>query len=454
VNDTQSNSGTGAAKAPDFSSAQQSGAMPGRPTPTGEVAPVPLFVPLSGWRKYMYSLSPTFGDKYRTTTRSRKDLKILDAKHAEGLADHAVFMTNLVNQAHAEALDIDHSMKLALKARLIERLRFLSNLGIQPIIVVSNIKSAGKSTYAIGIGETIAEYTRKNPLLIPSTANTATATAGLMAGVQGNLITVDDYMRDIKQYGAYRALESVVPRTKNGLGVIVEDSKSAADADDASKVKEFMHMIDVTLPNVTVLILDLGNDNISRRSIALQAARLGHVINFAFLMDNMVTHETLTRTVSGYNTDFGIPEEIEEELYKEFENKHATGLFVPTRDKVEHSIAVANKVPNSYPIDFSDFMRPKTQDATTADVPTWGGTGVSVPNEPSFSRKDAGGKLLPFDLDAISLDTQISYLQGAVANFEIAGFNTGFDIGEPMVAKLPTHNPKRRRELGNADSDS
>lgn len=334
--------------------------------------------------------------------------------------------------------ELELNAKLSYKDQLIARLRFLANMGIRPIIVVANIKSAGKSTDSIGMATVIAEYARNMVLLVPSTTNTATATAGLMAGITGDAITVDEYMQNIKIYGAYRALSQKVPRTKNGLGVIVEDSKSAADVDDASKVKLFMEMIDVTIPNVDVLVLDLGNDNISLRSIALQAARLGHVLNFPFLMDNPVTHDTLRRTLDGYNTDAGIPDEIREELYQGFENRSYTGVDITTQDKVEHSIVIANKVPAGTHVDFTDFTRSRSQGASAVDLPTWKGTGIGVPDEPSFARNDAAGTLLPFDLAAIKLETEISYLEAAVANFEVTGFQTKVAIGTPMVANIPS----------------
>lgn len=339
-----------------------------------------------------------------------------------------------INAAQQAALY--HQSRVDYRQELIHRLKELAALGIQPVIVVGNVKSAGKTSTSIGVGTVIAEHTRKMVVAIPSTAHTATATIGVMSGVNGNVLTCEEYLHHVDRYGTYRTLEERLPRTDWGLGVIVESSDSSAnDADDALIVP-YMRAIDVTLPNVSALILDLGNDNISKRSIATQAARLGHVLVLPFMLDAPVTHKSLSMTMKGYNTDDGIPADVWAELYESFQNKATTGLSVSTREKVSHSILVATKASPEDEVDFSHYALVDTQNTHAVDLPPWRGTGICVPNEPSIGRK-VDGNLVPFDYTAIQLETDISYLEIAVASYEITGYQTGANIGDPMVANLP-----------------
>lgn len=326
----------------------------------------------------------------------------------------------------------------AYKQALVDRLKFLANLGVQPIICVANVKSATKSATSIGIGSAIAEYCRNMSLIIPSTANSATVTVGAMSGISGKKITIDTYLEKIKEYGDYRALNHHTPRTHQGLRVIVEDSSSAANEDDANKVLPFVKAIDVSLPNVDVLIFDLGNDNISKRSIALQAARLAHVLVMPFAPDTPITRTTLRSTIAGYISDTGIPEDVWQEMYDPFEHKAATGLNVSVRDKVKNSILVASKT--SGPVDFAGYAIPK-QSADAEDVAPWAGTGITVPYEPIWERKDADGEPVPFDYSLIGLETEIGYLEIAVAAFEITGHLNKVAIGTPLVANIKESAP-------------
>lgn len=379
------------------------------------------------------ALSKTDRDNYLAMASQEAELA---RREAERVAEEA--RQAAARQAELERRQADqarHQARVDYREALIVRLRYLANEGIQPIFTVANIKSATKSATAIGLGTVIAQYTRGMTLLIPSTANTATVTVGQMAGIAGKDVSVDEYLDGIKEFGAYRQLSSRTPRTKEGLRVIVEAGSSAANEDDANKVVPYVEAIDVTLPNVDALIFDLGNDNISKRSIALQAARLAHVLILPFVPAEPPTVTTLMRTVDGYNTDEGIPEDVQQELYAEFRNVDATGLNIKTRDKVHHSILVASKT--SAEVDFASYVLSE-QSASADDLPPWAGTGITVPEEPVWKWKTEDGKLRPFDYSKIELETDISYLRLAVAGYELTGVATGVNIGTPMVANLPT----------------
>ena len=341
-------------------------------------------------------------------------------------------------EARVRTLKEHHAKRVMLRQMLVRRLKFLAAQGVQPVIVIANSKSAGKTSTAIGVGTAISEHTRKVVVALPSTANTATVTIGMMAGIPDNALTVEELLLNIDLYGSYRTLDEKLPRTDWGLGVVIESSRSSANDSDDALIAPYMKAIDATLPNVSALILDLGNDNISRTSIALQAARLGHVLVFPFMLDAPVTHGSLSTTMKAYSSDNGIPEDVEKTLYGNFANRSATGLSIPTPEKVRTSILVATRTNPEEGVNFKHFASSGEQNSGTPDLTPWDGTGICVPNEPSIGRK-VDGKLVPYDYDEISPETDIAYLEIAVACFEITCAQQGRDIGEPMVAHLPAH---------------
>lgn len=311
---------------------------------------------------------------------------------------------------------------------LIEALRFLANLGITPVISFVNIKSATKTSNALGVGNVIAQFTRKRTLILPASTNSATGTLGLMSGVHGVPITFSEYSRNLKEFGVPRTLSRRVPLTPWGLGVIIEDANSAADEDDDLAAKQFLDTVDTTLPNVDVLILDHGNDNISKLSIVLQAARISHTLNLPFKFDDPVTGDMLERTMAGYSTDNGIPEDVETSLYAEFENRRFTGLDTLMSEKLRRSIIIATKAKIDEAVDFRALATPVIQGAHAQGIKQWDGVGIRVPTDPSVGKKDDKGRLMPFNLDALQRDTLIAYLEIAVANFEAAAPLQGFDL--------------------------
>lgn len=424
--------------------------------------PIPQTGPRAVWYELLRKVKKEVSTPPALSSKDRKAYEAMASEEAERARQEAARIAEearqraeweaeqarqeAARQAELERQQADearHQARLDYREQLIDRLRYLANAGIQPIFTVANIKSATKSATAIGLGTVIAQYTRGMTLLIPSTANTATVTAGQMAGIVGRDVSIDDYLQGIENFGVYRQLSARTPRTKEGLRVIVEAGSSAANEDDANKVVPFVKAIDVTLPNVDALILDLGNDNISKRSIATQAARLAHVVILPFVPDDPITHTTLRKTIDGYNTDEGIPADVWTELFAEFRNVDATGLNIKTRDKINHSILVATKA--SGKVDFASYVLME-QSASADDLPPWAGTGITVPEEPVWKWKTEDGKLRPFDYSKILLETDISYLMLAVAGYELTGVATGVDIGAPMVAnvpKSPTHSEAR-----------
>lgn len=395
--------------------------------------------PTMGWPKYRYALNRLLKKPHIVPALSRKQSELISADY--DLARQ--MMQDEINAAHDEAL-IEHTAWKAQKEleaktdyrdALDARVKYLGrDMGISATIAIANIKSATKTATTLGSASEMAELTRKKTVLLPMTSNTATATAGKMAGIVGSVVTIDEYIEQIESFADAFSLDRV-PGTDAGLTVVVEGNSGAANDDDEDKVVKLVHAVDVSLNSVRFLYLDLGNDNIRRRRIALQAARLAHVLVFPFNVQDPITHDSLRETLDGYNSDKGIPEDIWKDLYEDFRNIDRTGINTPTPVKVAQSIVVATKAEG--PVDFNYYTRPMRQDASAEGFMEWDGTGICVPLEPRWTQRNPNGGVTPYSREKIQLETHISYLEITVAALELAGHAQGINIGTPMVANIP-----------------
>lgn len=316
-------------------------------------------------------------------------------------------------------------------ANRVDRLRFLASLGIQPIMSFCNIKSGTKTTNALYVGSVISEITRKKVLVVPATQNTATGTTAVMAGISSaNSITVSQLSRDIKDYGAFRVLSSRVPVTQFGLAVVSEDDNNVQVKKSMYAIEEFRELALTILPNVDVLILDHGNDDIQDGSVVLEATRLSHVLNFAFDVTAPITRVMLSRTLRGYNTDT-------DEVDMTLDPNTQTGRSTSTLDKVAHSVVIATKTsPGAY-TDFEALTTPEEQSVHASPLPKWQGTGVQVPMDDYIATVMDGETVSICDLNKIDERTYLQYLEIAVANFEEAARVQGITIpGEVISSRV------------------
>jgi hypothetical protein len=354
-----------------------------------------------------------------------------------------------IEEMHAE--ERRKADELARKAALeaetdwhIKRLRHLAALGIQPIIAFCNIKSGSKTTAALYVGSLIAEYTRKNVVALPATHNSATSTLAAMAGIaEGETITISEYSNDIDEFGVYRTLSQRVPRTEFGLGVISEDPNSTIDEENGTEAVQreaydtFDKVIRTTLPNVDVLLLDLGNDNIERYNIALSAARFADVLNLVALKTATYSKLTMRKTFTGYSTGkaLDLPEN-KEPLPGE--------RFSPS-DKVLASNLIMSGVGLGETIDFDELTRPPEQMMHAPDQVRWHGHGFCVPYDPYIAREDGS----VCDITKIMPETKLAFLRIAVASFEKAAWSQHINTGaDPhLQRRTPQRSPSNSSQF-------
>lgn len=335
---------------------------------------------------------------------------------------------NLRRAAEAEAVRREEEaerQRFLTKLNLsILRLRWLASVpDLQPVVTVANIKGgASKTTTALYLGAVIAEYTRKFALVLPATHNTSTSNVSLVAGIkEGVTITFSELNRDIKQYGAYRALSMRVPRTPAGLGVVSEDVDEDINIVNTHTADDFKETIGTIRPNVDFLILDTGNDDINLTSIPLAAVRLSTALVFTSTADAVYTQQKLPSTMRFYQTDTAWTRPAEE----------VDTPSVATPQKVSNAIVLVSKVRPDDHIDFEDLVRSSVQSAHASPTLPFCGTTMTVPYDDYMGRSvQYLGRNVPppCNIYKISQVTLMAYLELAIACYETSARLQGIDL--------------------------
>jgi hypothetical protein len=313
--------------------------------------------------------------------------------------------------------------------RLRQRTRLLINSGTTCVIAVANFKSSGKTTDALGIGSLIADFGRKPTLAMPATGNTATSNIGRRAGISwdtgGLPIKVTEISDKVVELKTARQASSMIPTTDVGLSVVSEDENEEISTDNEFPLAKFVELVMGLIDHYNIVILDMGNDNISRGSIGLAAIRFAHAIVFSTRANDEDTSESLVRTVRGCNSDTAQLEPAElfghEPSADELRRLNETGFFIPTQEKVAQATVMANVVKHvdqGFVPDFDLLMRP-IQDANAPMLPKWRGVGVSVPYEPAIDRKSKVDST-PFSIASLSSLGQLAFRQATTAVLEAA----------------------------------
>lgn len=310
----------------------------------------------------------------------------------------------------------------------IARLRWLASVpDLQPVVTIANIKGgASKTTTALNLGAVVAEYTRKFALVLPATHNTSTSNVSLVAGIkEGVTITFSELSRDIKEFGAYRALSMRVPRTPAGLGVVSEDTDENINVINQHTADQFKETIATIRPNVDFLILDTGNDDINLVSIPLAAVRLSTAIVFTSTADAVSTQQKLPSTMRFYQTDTDWSRPAEE--------VDTPSAKTPT--KVSNAIVLVSKVRPEDHIDFDDLVRASVQSAHATPTLPFSGTTMTIPYDEYMGRSvQYLGRDVPppCDIYKISQTTQMAYLDLAIACYETSAKLQEIDLDQRL----------------------
>ena len=403
-------------------------------TPVVDAEPDEFPPPEGGWAKAIYSIRRMFGlSGY--TKQQLTELRAAREAEAERLQ---------AEQAEAEARERADAEKQAYIAQrdaaiehLISQLRIIMNSGVQPTISMLNYKSGGKTTTAVYMASLIAEYCRKTVLIFPSTKNSATSTLSRITGIQsGNMITVRQLSQAIKDYDTYRALSQYVPRTVHGVGIISEDRNNQIEDETDYDVNLFDEVIRTITPNVDVLFMDHGNDNVERTSISLRATHMSDVLVFTSFMRVPMSIETMTDTYYWYSKDDaydGTPPSASVVL---------PGEQMSTISKLETALmAVTGVKPDDRQIDFGTLLRPQGFKRPEDDHY------LIVPSDPYIAQEQPTAARL----DALQPETLLAYLQLTVTCLEQAARNQGYTVSSDEATNTYTVVPPRSIDAATSD---
>ncbi|MBW4061558.1 hypothetical protein HJC99_03260 [Candidatus Saccharibacteria bacterium] len=303
--------------------------------------------------------------------------------------------------------------------------------GIDPVILSANIKgTAAKTTLLLYVLAIIRLFGGKDTLLLPTTKNSATSTAGHDAGFDiysevlftiGKLVKLleDDPNPTNKKLWSFI---NTTPRI--GLGVISGNPNSVINDHSELTVQTFNRMFDALYPNCHTMGLDTGNDDVNEDSIVLAGARKATVIIFNCKADVEITRLMLTSTMDAYRTDTEPPAEIA-----------GQPGFVQTPKKVKKSIVVVNAIRVGEEIDFDQLTRTARQSAHAVPTDKFAGKCMTVPYDPYIASKRG----TVCDPNAIDMQTFLAYMKVAEQALRISADTRGVDISHiDQVAETGT----------------
>ena len=391
--------------------------------------------PEGGWAKAIYSIRRMFGlSGY--TKQQLAELRSVREDEAE---------RQRTAQAEAEArerAEAEHQAYItnrdAAIERLIMKLRIIMNSGVQPTISMLNYKSGGKTTTCVYMASLIAEYCRKTVLIFPSTKNSATSTLSRITGIQsGNMITVRQLSQAIKEYDTYRALSQFVPRTVHGVGIISEDRNNQIEDEADYDVNLFDKVIRTITPNVDVLFMDHGNDNVERTSISLRATHMSDVLVFTSFMRVPISIENMTDTYYWYSKDDGY------DGTPPTSSVVLPGERMTTISKLETALmAVTGVKPDDRQINFGTLLRP--QGFKRPDDDHY----LIIPSDPYIAQEQPTAA----HLDALQPETLLAYLELTVTCLEQAARNQGYIVSSDEATG--TYTVTSPRSIDDVTSDT
>lgn len=309
------------------------------------------------------------------------------------------------------------------QAYLIARLRQLINLGVAPVLAFGNIMKGGKTTLALYIASVIAEFTRCFVIIAPTTANTATSTLADRAGIpESERLSVSRLISHLYDYDTFRKLSRSIPKTPHGVGIISEDAgsviddNSAAGNDQLQTFSSFLNMLRMLYPLTQVLILDLGNDNIERHSVAVLAAQAADQITLVATRTVPESAGTLSKTMNGLSTGkqlIGLPESSAEPM-------PGTAVTIARKTQVA-TVVMSGVTDQSEPTNFDTLTRStRVQSVFEEDTFAWKGRGMEVPYDPYIASMQPCNlwKIAPETLQAI-LEIAVHLLEQATVSQRI-----------------------------------
>lgn len=243
MSESRGNSGTGAARPPEFPHPQakqpitQSGHPAPVPSQEGSSALVIRAVPLTGWRKLVYEFGVKFGADWMMIGRSKSDRIVIEKAYDEAIAENFEFdaaFRQMIERGHEEALEInamidEAARRIRVRAEAHLELRALTSEVKDGMVLFLGAKgSSATTTTAVHHSAVHAEFGRI--LLTLVDGNPAAGLCAARLGMNhGDTVTIQELAGDLKgdQNIKFRRFKDEMSKARpsvNGVRVVGADN--------------------------------------------------------------------------------------------------------------------------------------------------------------------------------------------------------------------------------------
>jgi hypothetical protein len=294
---------------------------------------------------------------------------------------------------------------------------------------ISDINTQGgssKTIMSIYPWSAVARLTQMPVYVAPATANTKTARAALVAGVDPEQsLQISEFAKKAVRLDGFAQLDELVQRSKYGLRVIANDATNQVSIDSDFDNPDLLRVARVLEREARIRVWDHGNENVSLKQLGLEAARRSDILTFPATANHPASLFGLSETIADYmsdNTDADA-----------FEATVPEWARFPTQVKTQSGLTVITRIdPKKH--DPDDFMRyTKRVDGLGKDAGDLGfsGTFLTIPEDEYIG--DTSPETIVCDLEAIRRETYLAFLVYASMVFVKVGRQRGFTLPEPSL---------------------
>ena len=392
-------------------------------------------IPREGFPKLKYWLFRLYGRADKVPTISVKQQVKVDKMQKEWEESESARIAKEEREEAVSLMREAEELFTTVTRLLVERIRAIYQLGIHPTICVANQKgTSAKSFVSVIMGNILSEILRSVTLLMSASTSTQSATAGNLAGLKRNTLTVRAYHRLIesgkseKREVSFHELYEMVNNTKHGLFVVSEDLQTHERS--TFSAKQWDEIYQHARRNCNVIILDTGNDDAYGYTVTTRAMRKADVVVITGNNGAVQTLDMTGTTIGNYLA-----------VARQTANSPITPVSLPKNgeeisllSKLKRPVVVFNGVdPNANLDQFMTFLNSGMEETgvTEADEVMPQVLGVRY-DDYLFHESKA------LDFTRMDPATYQDYLVVLVAVFETAAFLRGVSVPErhPLIREV------------------
>jgi hypothetical protein len=317
------------------------------------------------------------------------------------------------------------------------------------VLIVNKIGGSAKSFTAAMTGQIVAQLTKGNPLLLPSTRDNDTSTTAEYTGISADkAMTISRYYGLVRGGFSAKQIAELIPRTPFGLRVLTEDPEGAI-GDEASTIPtgEYRQAIEMARSISQLVIKDGGCDSISYDSIALEAARLADVMVFVGTPGKMMTVKKIAANIHRFQTDLR-----GNNVRPTSPQVRRSGDQIPTAEKASNSVVLITGVDKKEgPADYEHYTMRADAAGNLTSI-GFNGRVMTIPFLKSLKRrKQKDRDNVVVTPGQLTFKERLAYLEFIreiyVTAAELQGFPYRFDPADPTpIARVLEKSDDELRE--------